>query len=207
MHAARPQTAHKRALGLLGGRVGLVALTTVLVWLPALLFDREAAYPPSPMLVTLGLLPVNLISLWVVVRLLRRDGQTLRDLFVPRRGLGFLADLGRGLLWIAVLYIPFVGAIIATMWLLHGANTFTSFQTVFVNPDAASVTSPLWALVLGILAVVTFAPLNAPAEEAVYRAAMRSPDSMACGHGQQRSQCVRSPLDCSTRSSHPPPTP
>ncbi|CAO1654102.1 CPBP family intramembrane glutamic endopeptidase [Salinibacterium sp. NYA9b] len=158
-----------RALGLLGARLALVGLATVLVWLFAFGFDQGAEFPPSPMLLSLSLLPVNLLSLWLVIRLLRADGQSLRDLFAPRRGVGLVADIGWGFLWIAVLYIPFVASIIGTMWLLHGANTFTAFETVFVNPDAASVVSPGWALVLGIVAVITFAPLNAPAEEAVYR--------------------------------------
>ncbi|MBH0052959.1 CPBP family intramembrane metalloprotease [Salinibacterium sp. SWN139] len=169
MNADAPSSFARRALGLLGARLALVGLATVLVWMLSRGFDPSAAFPPSPMLLSLSLLPVNLISLWLVIRLLRVDGQTLRGLFAPRRGVGLVADIGWALLWIAVLYIPFVATIIGTMWILHGANTFTAFETVFVNSDAASVTSPVWALVLGVVAVITFAPLNAPAEEAVYR--------------------------------------
>ncbi|WP_010204311.1 hypothetical protein [Salinibacterium sp. PAMC 21357] len=124
----------RRALGLLGARLALVGLATVLVWMLARGFDPSAEFPPSPMLLSLSLLPVNLLSLWLVIRLLHADGQTLRGLFAPRRGVGLFADIGWALLWIAVLYIPFVATIIGTMWILHGTNTFTAFETVFVNP-------------------------------------------------------------------------
>ncbi len=164
MHAAGG-----RALALLAARVGLVAVTTVLVWLMAFVAGRGSAYPPSPMLVTLGLVPANVITLWLVARILRAEGQRLPDLFGLRHGRGLAVDLAWGSAWIVVLYLPFVGTVLATMWVLHGAETFAAFETVFVNPDAAGVDSPGWSLVAGVLAVVTFAPLNAPAEEAVYR--------------------------------------
>lgn len=156
-------------MGLLGVRIGLVAVATVSAWLIAASIVPGAKFPPSPMLASLALLPVNLITLWLVSRMLRAKGSSLRELFAPRRGRGALADIGWGLLWISVLYVPFVGAVIATMWLLHGSDMLTAFQTVFFNPDAASVANPTWALILGIVAVATFAPLNAPAEEALYR--------------------------------------
>lgn len=161
----------------------MVALATLLVWLLALSIDRDAAYPPSPLLASLVLLPVNLASLWLVSRLLRSGGTTLLELFGFRFDRRLRGEIGWGLVWISVLYLPFVGAIIATMWLLHGRDTFTAFETVFFNPEAASVSSPLWGLILGILAVVTFAPLNAPTEEAIYR-----------GYTQSRLVATQGPL-------------
>lgn len=148
-------------------RVGLVGAATTTAWLIMVAIDGSASFPPSPMLASLGLLPVNLLSLYLVVRLLRAEGQDLRSLMAPRRGI--MRDVGWGLVWIAVLYVPFVIAVLATMWILHGSETFTAFETVFYDLDAATIASAGWALALGILAVLTFAPLNAPAEEAVYR--------------------------------------
>lgn len=75
-----------RALGLLAARVIMVALATLLVWLLALSGDRNATYPPSPLLASLALLPVNLASIWLMTRLLRSEGTTLRNLF------GFRSD-------------------------------------------------------------------------------------------------------------------
>ncbi len=68
-----------------------------------------------------------------------------------------------------VLYLPFVAAVLGTMWALHGNQTFVAFETVFFDPDAAAIAQPGWALALGIVAVLTFAPLNAPVEEAIFR--------------------------------------
>lgn len=110
---------------------------------------------------------MNVLSLLLAARLLRADGQRLLALFAPRSSLR--REIGWGLLWIATLYVPFALAVLGTMWLLHGSGTFTAFETVFYDPTTASVTSPTWALALGLIAVVTFAPLNAPAEEAVFR--------------------------------------
>lgn len=165
--AQPPAPAGRGALALLLVRLGLVAVATVGAWLAVSAVDDGASFPPTPMLLSISLLPVNVLSLLLVSRLLKADGQGLRDLFAPGRSV--MRDAAWGLLWIAVLYVPFVLAVMATMWLLHGPGMFEAFATVFFDPDAASVASPAWALVLGVVAVLTFAPLNAPAEEAVYR--------------------------------------
>ena len=157
----------RRAGGLLLIRLGLVAAATLAAWLVVRAADETASFPPTPLLASLSLLPVNIISLLLVSRLLRIEGQSLRSLFAPGRSV--VRDAAWGLLWIAVLYVPFVLAVMGTMWLLHGSGMFEAFQTVFYDPDAASIASPVWALVLGVVVVLTFAPLNAPAEEAVYR--------------------------------------
>ena len=152
---------------LLLARLGMVAAATVAAWLIVRAVDGTASFPPDPTVVSLSLIPVNLASLLLVSRLLRSEGSSLRSLFAPGRSV--LRDAGWGLLWIAVLYVPFVLAVMATMWVLHGPGMFEAFETVFYDPDAATIGSPVAALILGIVAVATFAPLNAPAEEAVYR--------------------------------------
>ncbi|MCQ2001059.1 CPBP family intramembrane glutamic endopeptidase [Arthrobacter zhaoxinii] len=161
------QPAGQRGAWILLTRLGMVAAATVAAWLIMRVLDDTAAFPPDPMLASLSLIPVNIASLLLVSHLLRSEGSSLRSLFAPGRSV--LRDAGWGLLWIAVLYIPFVLAVMATMWVLHGSGMFAAFATVFYDPDAATIASPAWSLVLGILAVFTFAPLNAPAEEAVYR--------------------------------------
>lgn len=165
-HADARQSCRKPVLLLLV-RLGMVAAATVAAWLIMRTANGGAAFPPSPMLASLSLIPVNIISLLLVSRMLRSEGSSLRSLFRPGRTL--LRDAGWGLLWIAVLYVPFVLAVVGTMWALHGAGMFEAFATVFYDPDAAGIASPVWSLVLGLAAVLTFAPLNAPAEEAVYR--------------------------------------
>src|SRR5699024_149145 len=99
-----------RALGLLTARVVMVALATLLVWLLALSTDRDAAYPPSPLLASLALLPVNIASLWLVTHLLRSEGGSLRELYGVRSDRRLRGEMGGGYVWLVVLYLPFAGA-------------------------------------------------------------------------------------------------
>src|SRR5690242_17070228 len=107
----------------------------------------------------MAILPVNLVTLAAVRRVLHRRGRRARDL-IAFRG----ADLLRGLLWLTVLYVPFTATIIAVMVALYGGQAFQRFETVFV-PSAYPDLAPPVAVTLGVIAVLTFAPLNAPAEE------------------------------------------
>jgi uncharacterized protein len=154
----------RAGLGLLLVRLVLVALVSglgTLVWWAA---TGSAPFPPGPLVSSLALLPVNLLCLWLVRRLYREQGRGLREVFG-----GSPRDLGWGLLWVAVLWVPFVVTVLGVMWLLHGGAMFTAFQTVFFDPDAVPEVPFAAALTLGVVTVVTFAPLNAPAEELVYR--------------------------------------
>ena len=131
----------RRGGGLLLIRLALVAAATLAAWLAARAVDGTASFPPTPLLASPSLLPVNIISLLLVSRLLRIEGQSLRSLFAPGRSVP--RDAAWGLLWIAVLYVPFVLAVMATMWLLHGSGMFEAFETVFYDPDTATVASPV----------------------------------------------------------------
>jgi uncharacterized protein len=115
------------------------------------------------------LLPVNIISLIAVRRLVRRDGGTLRAMVGYRRErVG--RDLLWALLWIMVLYVPFALAIIGTMFALFGTDAFSQFGAVFA-PDLSTtpVMSGGVSIAFAVLVLLTFAPLNAPAEELVFR--------------------------------------
>lgn len=123
---------------------------------------------PASSLSALYLAPVNIASLLLLRWALHRQRRRIRDLVGFER-----ARLGRdilwGLLWLIVLYLPFAGAIIGTMFLLYGGNAFTSFETVFVPADGYPVFPQAVSIVFAVVIVVTFAPLNAPTEELVYR--------------------------------------
>jgi len=161
-----------KATGLLVGRVALVGAASVAVWL-VFVPTGATAFPPSPLFGALAMLPVNLMCLWWVRRLVHGEGRRLNDLIGYSR-----ARLGRdvlwGLLWLVVLYVPFVLTIMGVMALQYGSAMFGAFETVFF--DSASVPDLPRALMatLAVVAVLTFAPLNAPVEELVYR-----------GYGQQ----------------------
>lgn len=125
--------------------------------------------PPSPVVSALCLVPVNLVSLLIVGWLLKRDGSSIREVVGFSR-----ARLGRdvlwGLLWIAVLYLPFVAAVLGAMLLLYSGDAFSRFEDVFV-PAVSSTPDVGFTglLVLASVSVLLFAPLNAPTEEIVYR--------------------------------------
>jgi len=151
------------------GRVGLVALAT-LATMGLLAATGQPSSPASASLFSaLALLPVNVVCLIVVRALLHREGSSLREI------VGFdRARVGRdvlwGLLWLAVLYLPFALAVVGTMLAIYGADAFSRFEQVF-TPDEAALPQldTSLSLLLGVLAFVTFAPLNAPTEEAVFR--------------------------------------
>lgn len=146
--------------------VGLAALATAAVL-------AGLGQPSSPAAVwtfsSLYLLPVNILSLLLVRALVHRAGSTLRAMIgFDRARLG--RDILWGLLWIAVLYLPFALAIIGTMFALFGAAAFDSFEAVFApDVDRLPAMTTAVAAILGIVAVLTFAPINAPAEELVFR--------------------------------------
>src|SRR5690554_273181 len=148
-------------------RVPLVAVAALLTVGLLAVFGVAAEFPVSP-LSALYLAPVNVASLLLLRWALHREGRTIRELIgFDRSRLG--RDILWGLLWLMVLYLPFAGAIIGTMFLLHGGDAFTSFEAVFVPAEGYPVLSQPLAIVFAVLVVATFAPLNAPTEELVYR--------------------------------------
>ena len=172
-HAPRADAAGARirtfaALALAALRVALVAAASALTWLS---FGGAAAglsFPPPAMLASLAMLPVNLICLWLAVRLIRSSGGTTREMFgfEPRR-LGL--DALWGALWLVVMYLPFVGTLMLVVWLQYGSEMFSRMEPLFVDPAGIPALEPATWVIIGVIVVVTFAPLNAPTEELVYR--------------------------------------
>lgn len=162
---ARPT---KWSIGLPVLRVLLVAAASALTWLIVSAFESGVTFPPPPMIAVVAMLPVNMICLLLVARLLRVHGRSIRDVlgFAPRR---ILKDLLWGLLWLVVMYIPFVGTIMLVVWLQHGDEMFIRMETVFVDPSAIPTLNPVAWSIIGVIGALTFAPLNAPVEELVYR--------------------------------------
>ena len=124
---------------------------------------------PASSYSALYLLPVNIVTLLLLRAVLHRQGRRIRDVVgFDRSRLG--RDILWGLLWLMVLYLPFALAVLGTMFALFGAETFTSFEAVFVPPPETTPLLPFGvSLALAITIVVTFTPLNAPTEELVYR--------------------------------------
>lgn len=156
------------AVGLPVLRVVLVAAASALTWVIISIVESGVTFPAPPMIAVVTMLPVNIVCLLLVVRLLRGEGRSIRDLlgFERRR---VLKDFLWGLLWLGVLYIPFSGAIMLVAWVQHGAEMFVRMETMFVDPSAIPTLTPLAWSVLGIVGALTFAPVNAPVEEMIYR--------------------------------------
>ncbi len=172
--SAAPPASLGPPLTLLVGRVLLVGAACTLTWLVIGLVAEWTPYPPAPLFAAVAMLPVNLICLFWVRRLVRDEGRDLQDLIrFSWRRLG--VDAMFGLLWVIVLSVPFALTVVGVMWLLHGPAMFDAFQTVFFDPDSVPAIAPAVMTALALVAVLTFAPLNAPVEELVYR-----------GYGQQR---------------------
>ena len=130
-------------------------------------FGVAASFPVGTFS-ALYLAPVNVASLLLLRWALHRDGRRVRDLVgFDRTRLG--RDVLWGLLWLMVLYLPFAVAVVGTMFLMYGADAFTSFETVFAPTDGYVAMPQALAVVFAIVVVITFAPLNAPTEELVYR--------------------------------------
>jgi uncharacterized protein len=169
--AAHPRTSAPRLSALIGLpilRVILVGIAAVLTWLVLLAAGDDASFPPMMLYAAASMLAVNLISLALVRRALHADGRRARDLIdFSWRRLG--TDVLWGLLWLVVLWIPFVLAVVATGLALYGTDVFTRFETLFYDPGYEPTLGRTMLTVLAVVAVATFAPLNAPTEELVYR--------------------------------------
>lgn len=178
-----PSSRSRWAIGLPLLRILLVAAASALTWLILNAVESDVVFPPPAMLAAVAMLPVNIICLWLLSRLLRREGRTIRGMlcFEPRR---ILKDLLWGLLWLVIMYLPFVGTIMLVTWMQHGSQLFTAMETIFFDPASVPTLTPIAWTVLAIIAVVTFAPLNAPVEELVYRGYAQG-TLRAQGPGQQ----------------------
>lgn len=171
MHSTTPARETGRSaflgLGLVVARVAAVAAATVLAWALLRTLGYSSGFPPTSLVASLALIPVNIATLLAVRAVVHRRGGRLRDLLGFDRS-RLAADIAWGLLWLVVLYLPFAATVIGTMFALHGARAFERFETVFV-PEAVPEFSAVALVVLGAIAVLTFAPLNAPAEELAFR--------------------------------------
>src|SRR5690625_4593723 len=157
-----------RAWGLLGVRLGAVLVFTGVMWAVARVFFDDASFPPNTMWATLGLLPVNVLSLLLVRRFYRAAGLTLVAAVGVRRG-----QVGRdvlwGLLWLLVLNVPFGAAVAGTVFAMYGADAPAAFETVFYDSSLERYQDPAMLLVIGLISVLPFMVLNAPTEELVFR--------------------------------------
>lgn len=131
-----------------------------------------AAFAPSltTQLSALYFIPVNVVCLLLLRRSLHTRGSTLRALAGFDRS-RLARDVLQGLMWLFVLFIPFVLVVNLVMLIMFGAGgMLAAFETVFA-PDPTLVVefAPWFAWASALITAVLFPLTNAPAEELVYR--------------------------------------
>lgn len=157
-----------RAWTLLGLRLVMVVVLSLLMWMVLRATTGMTSFPPTMVWATLGLLPVNILCLVVLVKFYREQGLTLRQAIGVTPGrVG--RDMLWGLLWLLVLNVPFTLAVSGTVFVMYGADAPEAFATIFVDPDALPPIEPTVLLMLALVSVVPFMVLNAPVEELVFR--------------------------------------
>lgn len=123
----------------------------------------------TPQLSALYFVPVNLLCLWLLERRVASVGGLRRLLGFERGRLG--RDALQGLLWMVVLFVPFVLAVNLVMLLLFGpSGMLDAYEVVFAPDPALALEWPYrFALGSALVTAVLFPLTNAPAEELVYR--------------------------------------
>lgn len=126
-------------------------------------------FPFLPELSTVFFTIVNIFCFYLMYRLLKKEGRSLKQLIGFRKEvLG--KDIAYGFFWLFVLYLPFVGAVMGTMFFLFGNDFINQFELVFAGDIAnTSYARPRWLLWFAAIVSLIFPFFNAPIEEIMYR--------------------------------------
>ncbi len=147
-------------------RIPLLLVMSMFLFLLLKLFGFD---PFLPDLSVVYFTVVNVICFLLLHRILINEKRSIKKMmdFHPER-LG--KDLLYGFLWLFILYIPFVMAVMGTMFIMYGADFINHFQTVFAgDPENNSFSRPEWLMWFAASISLIFPFLNAPIEELMYR--------------------------------------
>ncbi|MBS4201828.1 CPBP family intramembrane metalloprotease [Bacillus sp. FJAT-49732] len=144
--------------------IGLLVFS-ILFMLMGLDFQFPFLNDISPIYFTI----VNIISFILLHHILKKDSRSLKELVDFQRERVW-KDILFGFLWLFVLYIPFITAVLVTMYIMFGSDFYMHFQTVFTgNAENLNFARPEWLLWLSAFVALIFPFLNAPIEEVMYR--------------------------------------
>lgn len=152
-------------------RIALLAAAAALTaWLVSYFTSASFSFALTPQLSGLYFIPVNLTCLWLLRRRQLVRGSGLRELAGWNRG-RLSRDVMQGLLWLLVLFVPFIVAVNLAMLVLFGPREMlTEYETVFApDPSLLVEFAPWFTLTSALVTAVLFPLTNAPAEELVYR--------------------------------------
>ncbi|MFC4403863.1 CPBP family intramembrane glutamic endopeptidase [Gracilibacillus xinjiangensis] len=150
-------------------RIPLLFIMLVMVFLVVKTFGVETDFPFLPDLSTVYFTVVNIICFFLLHRIVQKEGRTIFELldFDPKR-LG--KDILHGFLWLFVLYIPFVIAVMGTMFIMYGSDFIDHFGTVFAGDvEDGAFSRPRSLMWFAACISFIFPFLNAPIEELMYR--------------------------------------
>ena len=148
-------------------RIPLLVVMMGIQLLVLSLLSIEVHFPFLPDLSAIYFTFVNIFCFYLLYRIVKKEGRTLKQLVgFQRNRLG--KDILFGFLWLIVLYIPFVMAVIGTMFFMYGPDFYNYFESVFVG-EASTLTRPVWLTTFGAFVALLFPFLNAPIEELMYR--------------------------------------
>lgn len=115
----------------------------------------------------LWIVPIDLVTLWVVSRLLRREGRTLRGLLFDQR-------VGPALGWGALICVALIVAYLASNFL----GNLIAYGGAPSLADGASAAPPMWLALWSLLVLPVTVAL---AEEALYRGYLQPRLGECCG--------------------------
>ena len=146
-------------MGLVLVRIALLAsAAAVTAAVVAVATGEPFSFAATPQFSALYFVPVNVVCLALLAR-----GGRARRLLGDRPWLRG-SDVGYGLVWLVVMFVPFAAAMSLAVLLLAGPAGFAgAWETVFVPPPGAEVALGASAsLVLSALVVLLFPVTNAP---------------------------------------------
>ncbi len=126
------------------------------------------SFPFLPDLSTIYFTLVNIICLFLLYQILKKEGRSIKELLGYQRS-SLFRDILFGFLWLFILYIPFVLAVMGTMFLLFGMDFMNQFEVVFAGNVDQYYSRPAWLAWCAAIISLIFPFLNAPTEELIYR--------------------------------------
>ncbi len=149
-------------------RFPLLILGLMLLFLFLKLSGLDFQFPFLPDLSTIYFTVVNVLCFIILYQIIKREGRSFKEL-IGFRSDRILKDILFGFLWVFVLYIPFVIAIMGTMFIMYGPEFIHHFETVFAGEGTMTFTRPRWLMWFAAIVALVFPFLNAPIEELMYR--------------------------------------
>jgi uncharacterized protein len=149
-------------------RVPLLICMLILFSLFLSTIGLEFSFPFLPDLSTIYFTIVNVLCLFLLCRILKKEGISIKKLIGYQRNL-LMKDITFGFLWVIVLYFPFIIAVMGTMFIMFGSDFINHFETVFAGDLDNFYSRPMWLTWLGAIISLIFPFLNAPVEELMYR--------------------------------------